>query len=135
MDLTQVQCGFFTNWTTALVWPFAKSSFFLMYLEIFKPLKWQRYAIYFGLIINWLFYLAVIGATLYFTAPAPGQTWQQSFGTPRYKRAVTMTHPIAIGSLILDLYILLLPIFSVWGLQMKTKKKIGVLAVFATGIV
>jgi hypothetical protein len=68
-------------------------------------------------------------ATLYFTTPAPGQSWQESFVSPRYRRAATMTIPIASGCLALDLYILVLPMVPIWKLQLSPKKNIGVCAV------
>ncbi|KAH8700863.1 hypothetical protein BGW36DRAFT_447692 [Talaromyces proteolyticus] len=127
--------GYFSNWVTSIVWGFAKTTFFLMYLTMFQSIRWHRYAVYSGLFVTWGFYIAIIIATLYFTSPAPGQTWQESFTSPRYAKALTMTIPIASGSLALDLYILILPMFPIWGLQMSRKKKVGVLAIFGTGLV
>ncbi|KAI9924228.1 hypothetical protein ASPWEDRAFT_42662 [Aspergillus wentii DTO 134E9] len=126
--------AFFSNWVTAIVWAFAKTSFFLMYLQLFKPFNWLRYAVYFGLFINWGFYISVIAATLYFTAPAPGQSWQDSFSSNRYRRSLNTTIPIAAGSLVLDIYIFILPVACIWPLNMTMNKKFGVLAVFATGL-
>ncbi|EED20041.1 conserved hypothetical protein [Talaromyces stipitatus ATCC 10500] len=126
--------GYFANWVTSIVWGFAKTTFFLMYLSMFQSITWYRYAIYFGLFVNWGFYIAIIIATLYFTSPAPGQTWQESFASPRYAKSLTMTIPIASGSLALDLYILILPMFPIWGLRMDLKKKLGVLSIFGTGV-
>ncbi|KAL4816097.1 hypothetical protein BDW67DRAFT_163010 [Aspergillus spinulosporus] len=125
--------GFLTNWTTTVVWAFIKTTFLLMYLHIFRPLALQRFAIYLGLVVNWTFYTIILIVTLYFTSPAPGQTWAESFLSPRYTKIDEWMMPIAAGSLVLDVYILLLPIASVWRLQMSTRKKLGVLAVFATG--
>jgi hypothetical protein len=116
-----------------VVWAFIKTTFLLMYLHIFRPLALQRLAIYLGLVVNWTFYTIILIVTLYFTSPAPGQSWAESFLSPRYARIDAWMMPIAAGSLVLDVYILLLPIASVWRLQMSTRKKLGVLAVFATG--
>ncbi|KAL4947595.1 hypothetical protein BDW69DRAFT_178103 [Aspergillus filifer] len=126
--------GYLSNWTTTIVWAFIKTTFLLMYLQIFRPLAFQRFAIYAGLFANWAFYTIILIVTLYFTSPAPGQSWTESFLDPRYARMDDWMMPIAAGSLVLDVYILVLPIASVWQLQMSTKKKLGVLAVFATGV-
>ena len=40
----------------------------------------------------------------------------------------------ACFGIISDFYLLLLPIFGVWQLQMPTRRKIGVIVVFATGL-
>ncbi|KAJ6016992.1 hypothetical protein N7451_000371 [Penicillium sp. IBT 35674x] len=126
--------GFFTNWLTALVWPFAKSSFFLMYLEMFRTVRWQRYANYIGLFVTWGFYTAVLVATLSFTSPAPGETWQGSLISARYAKMEAWIMPIASINLVIDVYILVLPILPILGLRLSTKKKLGVLAIFATGL-
>jgi hypothetical protein len=105
-----------------------------MYLRILCIVPWYRYAIYFGLFINWGFYLAAIIAALYFNCPAPGQSWQELAETARYRESFNMSIPIPVGSLILDVYILLLPIIPILRLQMSSQKKAGFIAVFTTGI-
>lgn len=126
--------GFFTNWLTALVWPFAKSSYFIMYLEMFRTVRWQRYANYIGLFVNWGFYTAVLVATLSFTSPAPGETWQESITSQRYAKMEAWIIPIASINLVIDMYILFLPIIPIVGLRLNAKKKLGVLSIFATGL-
>jgi len=126
--------GFIINFLTAVVWPFAKMSFFLLYLQLFSPILWLRYMIYFGAAVNILFYTSIVAATIYFTAPAPHESWVEAYVSPRYAGALKMTIPIASGSLVLDIYIFLLPIFGLYGLQMSPKKKFGIMIVFATGL-
>ncbi|PWY82043.1 hypothetical protein BO70DRAFT_362016 [Aspergillus heteromorphus CBS 117.55] len=127
--------SFFSNWLTAIVWPVVKTTFFLIYLDMFRTIRWQRYAIYLGLFVNWAFYVAVVIVTLYYISPAPGQSWKASFVSPRYDGSLNISIPIAAGSLILDLYILLLPMAPIWNLQLKLRKRLGVMAVFATGLI
>ncbi|KAJ3571854.1 hypothetical protein NPX13_g5237 [Xylaria arbuscula] len=126
--------SFFTNWPTGLVWAFAKTSFFLMYLQIFGPLPWLRVCVYIGLTVNWLFYTIVVIASFAYQVPNAGQTWQEGFLNPRYNDAFRWTIPIASGSLILDTYIFILPVIAIFNLQLQVKKKLGVIAVFATGL-
>lgn len=45
-----------------------------------------------------------------------------------------MTIPIASGSLVLDLYIFLLPIAGIWNLNMSLQRKLGVIVMFMTGL-
>ncbi|KAJ2997401.1 hypothetical protein NUW58_g667 [Xylaria curta] len=126
--------SFFTNWPSGLVWAFAKTSFFLMYLQIFGPLPWLRICVYAGLVVNWLFYTIVIISSFIYQVPNPGQTWQEGFLNERYTQSFKWTIPIASGSLILDTYIFILPIIAIFNLQLQVKKKVGVIAVFATGL-
>ena len=81
-----------------------------------------------------LFYFSVIVATLAFTAPAPGETWLEAVYSPRQARVLELPIPIASISLALDIYILLLPIAVVNTLQLTPKKKVGLIAIFLTGI-
>ncbi|OCL03165.1 hypothetical protein AOQ84DRAFT_254929, partial [Glonium stellatum] len=127
--------SFLTNWVAILIWPFVKSSFFIMYLQLFKPYEWLRWATYIGLFITWGFYISVITATLYFTTPRPGQTWQESFRTPLYDKSFNMTIPIATGNLALDLYIFIIPIIPVLSFHLPFRKNSGVLVVFTTGLI
>ncbi|KAK5997453.1 hypothetical protein PT974_02814 [Cladobotryum mycophilum] len=127
--------SFFTNWPTGLVWALAKTSFFLMYLQIFGPLIWLRISVYIGLFLNWGFYTAIIIASIYYQAPNPGQTWQEGFMNTRYSKSFNMTIPIASGSLFLDTYIFILPLIAVMKVRLSARKKIGVMAVFATGLI
>ncbi|TGJ78224.1 hypothetical protein E0Z10_g10540 [Xylaria hypoxylon] len=108
--------SFFTNWPSGLVWAFAKTSFFLMYLQIFGRLSWLRVCVF------------------VYQVPNPGQTWQEGFTNKRYNESFKWTIPIASGSLILDTYIFVLPIIAILNLQLKVEKKLGVMAVFATGL-
>jgi hypothetical protein len=96
-------------------------------------MKWLRYCSYAGATINVLFYFSIFVATLAFTAPGPRQTWQEAFKNPREQGALKVTLPIASISLILDVYILVLPIAGVSKLQLQTRRKIGVMSVFLTG--
>jgi hypothetical protein len=129
-----MKIGFMTNWPTGLIWAFAKTSFFLMYLQLFKPLKWVQWSCYLGLFLNWGFYCGVIAATLYFTARHSGETWVVASMHPRARRALDMTLPIASGSLFLDIYILIIPIVATSGLQLTTTRRWPVIVVFGTGI-
>ncbi|PQE22364.1 integral membrane protein [Rutstroemia sp. NJR-2017a WRK4] len=128
-----IVAGFVVNFFTTLVWPFAKLSFFILYHQLFYPNVWLRRSIYLGAYVNVGFYIGILVGTLYFTAPHPGESWEETYLSPRYMRIFSMTIPIAAGSLILDIYIFLLPIFGIWNLQLTTKKKLGIMIVFGTG--
>ena len=104
-----------------------------MYLKFFKLQKWVRYGVYVGLFVTWGFYISVFICMIYFTAPAPGQTWQQSFGTTKYYRTFDMVIPMVSIGFAIDIYILCLPMAAVSSLRLDRRKKIKVLLFFATG--
>ncbi|KAH9983503.1 hypothetical protein F4779DRAFT_640417 [Xylariaceae sp. FL0662B] len=115
--------SFFTNWPSGLVWAFAKSSFLLMCLQIFRPLTWLRICV-------------IVGFTSFiYQVPNPGQTWHEGFMNERYNHSFRWTIPIASGSLLLDTYIFILPLIAISTLKLTFKKKIGIMAVFATGLI
>jgi hypothetical protein len=130
---TLLQTGFYLNWVPAIIWGFVKTTFFLMYLELFSPLVWLRWACYIGITVNWGFYIGKFVSTVYLMAPNPGQSWQEATQNPRYAKIINMTIPIATGSLILDLYILILPMIVLWKLQVARAKKPGLVAIFGVG--
>ena len=111
----------------------AKLTFFLLYIQIFRPLKWLRYSCYAGITFTILLYTATLAATLALTAPGPGQTLQQTIQSSRQRKSINMTIYAGSFSLALDIYILVLPTAGVSKLQMPLRRKIGVIAVFLTG--
>ena len=113
---------------------FAKLTFFLLYLQIFKPMKSIRYSSYAGATFTIIFYLGVVIFNLICTVPSPGQSWQEATQRKSFAYVTDATVGIAAVGLVLDVVILLLPIHGVMRLQMSGKRKIGVIAVFLTGL-
>ena len=95
-------------------------------------MKWLRYSAYAGAIFTALFYTAIVVWTIAISSPAPGQSWQSA--APKGGKTLRDTVWIASVGLILDIYILLLPIAGVSRLQMSRKRKLGVMTVFSTGL-
>jgi hypothetical protein len=104
-----------------------------MYLQLFKPLKWLRWACYIGLFVNWAFYISKAICAIYFMVPNPGQSWAEALSNPRHIHAMDMSIPIASGSLILDVYIFIIPMIVLSGLQLTRRRKFQLAAVFGTG--
>jgi len=119
------------------VW-FIKSTLLLLFLEIFGQLRWLRWLAYFGICFTGLFYLSTLVAYLILCAPK-GQTHLELFTAISSTKCVMQTRPLGISigffNLASDLYILCLPLPAVWSLQMPTRRKIGVSAIFLSGIV
>lgn len=115
---------------------FAKLAIFLLYLRTFGPSKWMRWLSYFGIAANFAFYFASTFAFGYLCVRRPGQTWLQDQDSPR---CIIDTHPlnyvVGIFGIVSDIFIFVLPLPVIWNLQMPTRRKIGVTAIFATGLV
>ena len=112
----------------------AKLTFFLTYLQIFWPLKWLRVCIYIGIAATTMFYLAVEVFWLVEITPRHGQTFASVAVSPAEFRVLLLSVPTAAVGLGIDLYLLILPITAVAQLQLPTRRKIGVILIFLTGI-
>ena len=102
-----------------------------MYLTIFGPLRWMRISARLGLLVNTGFYLAVFVANMIFSTPRPGQSWQEAVVGEQGTLALSI--PQAVGGLIIDMFILALPITAVSKLQLPPRRKLGVILIFMSG--
>ena len=112
---------------------FAKLSLFWLYLRLFRPDYWTRILIYFGICITFVFYTATTVAGGVLCIPRSEESWAEVAFTRCQKNVITGFY-LGIFNVVSDLYILILPIPVIWQLQMPTRKKIGVCAIFMTGI-
>ena len=113
---------------------FIKLSIFLIFYQMFWPMRWMRIAVYIGSAITIGFYGAVTICMLVFSIPRPGQTWFTHTITPLYGKAQNLALPITAVGLVLDIYLLVLPIGAVIKLRLPPARKIGVTIAFATGL-
>ncbi len=114
---------------------FVKLTLFYLYLRLFKPNRLTRYLVQGGIITVVLFYLAVNAAYVGLFVPRPGDGGLLSRAS---QARLLKHHDVAIAqgvfSAVSDFYMLAIPLQLVWQLHMSTSKKIGVSAVFMTGL-
>ena len=96
-------------------------------------MKWLRYGSYVGAVVSIPFYACIFVVTLVYTVPARGETWQETVEGNSGGHYVAMSPYIGSGNLILDVYILVLPIAGVIKLKLTRKRTIAVIAIFLTG--
>jgi len=113
---------------------FAKLALFLLYYRIFARNRWTRIAIYLGIAFNGLFYLASCVALIVLCVPRRGESWTSIGYATRCTHAEAMGDVQGIFGLISDLYIFILPLPVLFSLQMTLRKKLGITAVFLTGL-
>ncbi|MCJ1397708.1 hypothetical protein MMC11_000904 [Xylographa trunciseda] len=105
-----------------------KLALLLLHLRLFAPDRNIRYAIYFGIVFNFLFYLTIF-FVLVFICPVM---------SPEYAECSNDLKVLAVAmsgfGIISDFYILLIPLLSVSRLQLRIGKKLGLIAVFLTGL-
>ena len=113
---------------------FAKTALLLLYLRIFGSKRLTRYYIYFGLGFAFCLYWINIPINSVYCALGPGESWSDLSLGVKCRKSVILGLVQGSLNVVLDLFILALPIPIVIALQMSKKRRIGVLAVFMTGI-
>ncbi|KAL9009984.1 MAG: hypothetical protein Q9173_005034 [Seirophora scorigena] len=113
---------------------FTKLTFFLVYLQVFKPFRWLRICVYVGATLTTMFYFGVMIYLLVSITPREGQTFMDVALSPAQFASLRTSVPIAGVGLGTDLYLLILPITAVMQLQLPTRRKIGIILIFLTGL-
>ena len=116
-------------------WLFSKLSILLLLFRLFSPNRLTRYLLFVG--IGWALTIAVITLVLAgaMCAPRHGESFDNLALSSRCSHQTTWAVVQSVLILILDFYILYIPIPRIWRLQLSLKRKIGVLSIFMTGIV
>lgn len=112
---------------------FTKLTFFFMYLQFFRPLKWLRICVYLGAMVTTMFYVVTEIFWIVLMTLQKGQTFTTVVASPREAKVLVLSVPLASVGLGIDVYLLVLPITAVMQLQMSIPRKIGVVLIFLTG--
>lgn len=128
--LLKFQPIYLVTYTTTIAMLFVKLTFFLLYLRLFRPMRWLRISAGIGAIVNAITYLSFI--IIYFISmiPRPGETFP-SRGSSSETTKISIF--MAAAGFIIDMYILVLPIIGVFHLQLPTRLKIEASVIFMTG--
>lgn len=117
---------------------FVKLSLFLLYLRLFKPNKVTRWLIYGGILVNGLFYLITFVIYAAVLPPSPGQPDTDSSWLMHASKHDYIFKNIAIVqgifAILSDIYLLVIPIRSVFQLNLPIRQKFGVSSIFLIGI-
>ncbi|KAL6714315.1 hypothetical protein ACLMJK_007738 [Lecanora helva] len=110
-----------------------KSSLFIQYYLLFRPLRWVRICVWIGATITILFYFPVTITAFVLESPWPGETFLEGELSWHYLEFSKFSIPTGAIGMFVDWYLFILPIPAVLTLQMSTTKKIGILIIFMTG--
>ena len=105
----------------------------LLYLRIFNVNRALRLSIYGGMIFQVLYYTAMIGLGIGSIVECNGPSQGNKQFCKNYGKPVVVLN--ATVNVVTDIYMLLLPIPCVLKLQLGKRHRLGLLLVFATGIV
>ena len=114
------------------IW-FAKAAILMLYLRVFQVKRIMRLLIYSGLAFMFAVYWVSIPTFTYYCTPRAGENWDLVL---LQKCQVLDALAIVQGvfGVVTDIYIFLLPLSTIFHLNLPQKKKIGLAAVFMTGI-
>ncbi|KAG6357707.1 hypothetical protein INS49_013586 [Diaporthe citri] len=111
---------------------FPKAAMFLFYLQIFSVNKTIRIGSKVGLVIAFLAYFPPSLALCYFDAPHVGQTWEELILSDLPTKGIPGGIAIGAASVVVDIYVFVLPLPTLFSLNMALSKRIQLLALFAT---
>ncbi|KAL8711936.1 MAG: hypothetical protein Q9220_003632 [cf. Caloplaca sp. 1 TL-2023] len=116
---------------------FMKLSFHIYFLQIFGPKPILRWSIWIGGLVTTIFYITTFVLLFVLSTPGPGETFAEEFAKYATKKSSPVLNTtLAVGyfNVFSDLYLLILPIWGVMGLNLRKKRKIGVILMFMTGL-
>ncbi|KUI58462.1 hypothetical protein VP1G_05744 [Cytospora mali] len=114
---------------------FSKTSIFLLFHQIFEVKRPMRIAIRFGIVFSGLLYFTNIPVSSIMSAPHVGETWTSVLFSGRPQKSLIWGTVQSAFSIMLDLFIFILPIPAVVRLHLSTRKKLQLLVVFTTAVV
>jgi hypothetical protein len=98
----------------------------------------MRIAVYLGIAVSGIVYFAYMISFLTLCAPSPGKSSQIEYLMALDSPGCIVMDWVGVGlgvfNVITDFYMLVLPMFAIWQLNMSRGKKLGVSSVFLTGI-
>jgi hypothetical protein len=112
---------------------FAKASIFLLYLQLFTIEQSIRIAIWVGLAFNFLIYWPGVAVAVYYETPRTGEVWVDILDG-RTLIPLPWWQAQSALSIVLDLYIFILPLPVLARLKMPIQKRISVIAVFSLAL-
>ncbi|KAI3401820.1 hypothetical protein diail_8198 [Diaporthe ilicicola] len=121
---------------------FTKCTLLVFYLRLFQPDRRAKLMVWAGIITIFLFYVVSISFVLVICIPLsqdhsrldPMKWSEGANNNSCERRSLTVSAAQGIFGAITDLYVLSIPISSVLALRLPKKRKIGVLAIFLTGL-
>lgn len=96
-------------------------------------MRWLRNSVYVGATVTAMIYLAFTVVQTVFSTPRIGQGWVAHFLSPRQAEIARISFPVAPIGLVIDVFLLVLPMVAVYKVQLHTTRKLGLMLMFSTG--
>ncbi|KAI0891048.1 hypothetical protein F4806DRAFT_484457 [Annulohypoxylon nitens] len=111
---------------------FPKAAIFLFYLQIFSVKRLVRIGSKIGLVVAFLAYFPASLTLCYFDAPHVGQTWDELLTSGMPQKGIPGGVTVGVASVIVDIYVFILPLPTLFSLNMALSKKMQLMALFTT---
>ena len=129
-----IQLRFSQNIIMPIAFIFTRLTFFLLYLRLFGNSKPFRWACYFGIGFYTLSNFLDVPISMAYEFPTHGRPWAAPDTLKRWIRVEPISLYLGGVNIASDLYIIILPMPMIWRLQMSLERKLGVMAIFTSGL-
>lgn len=113
---------------------FAKLTFFIFYLQIFRPRPQLARWIWGGAFVSTGFYISTSIVQFYYLVPGAGQTWIGKIDLDPNSPSATVGVVASCFGIASDFYLFFLAAAGIWQLQMQMERKLGIIGIFAAGL-
>lgn len=117
---------------------FVRFSLLFLYLRLFEYHDVTRWLVYGGMLASVIFHAAAIITPCVLYIPPPG--WPKTFASWRLRSFLYNDAALGLAlaqsayGTIIDIYLLVIPIRSVFQLQLPLRRKLGVSSIFMIGL-
>ncbi|KAI9792568.1 MAG: hypothetical protein M1816_002088 [Peltula sp. TS41687] len=113
----------------------AKVSILVLLHGVFAPKVWFRASIYIGIVLVTLVHWSNVPVYVALCTPRAGESWDLALLQGRCGHSAT--HTLVAGTLgtAIDIYILILPLPIIFGLNLPFKRRVGLALIFLVGII
>ena len=132
--ITQIQILLAGTVVYSIAMNFAKIALFLLYYRIFASSRAATIAICLGILLCSCYYISAAIVLLVLCVPRSHDSWISPRSIARCRPTTRLGIPGGVFNLVSDLYIFVLPLPLLLKLQMPLRRKIGITALFLTGL-
>jgi hypothetical protein len=118
----------------APVFSSSKAAIFLLYRQLFNVKTSVRNAVNVGLIFTGVLYIPNIPLAAIFEAPAASDSWQAMLTNTKSHKMVYWGLVQSSLTILLDIYIFVLPLPTITKLHLPLGKRVQILGVFTTAL-
>ncbi|KAI1272900.1 hypothetical protein F5Y07DRAFT_279012 [Xylaria sp. FL0933] len=111
---------------------FPKAAICLFYLQIFSASKFVRIGCKTGFVLAFLAYFPGFVAVIYYETPYFGQTLEEVGGASHHEKGIILGIIGGASSVVVDIYIFILPLPTIFSLNMAYSRKMQLLSLFTT---